>query len=136
MFRRYIDNTSWDITSWDRTTRDKTYCRQNVQWTKRPEGQNVLRDKTSSGTKHPQGQNVLRNKTSLGLNILRNKTSSGTKYPEKKHPNTLPKRPVTLKKLPNTMKKKWRNIRTFCVLGTVKHIRCYISVSTIDIWRI
>ncbi len=46
-------NVLGDKTSWGRTTWDKTYCGQNVLWAKGPEGQNILRDKTSSGTKLP-----------------------------------------------------------------------------------
>ncbi len=59
---------------------------QNVLGTKRPEGQNVQKDKTSLGqnilgTKLPQGQNFLRDKTSSGTKHPWDKTSSGTKHP-------------------------------------------------------
>ncbi len=90
---------------------------QNVMWTKRPEGQNVLRDKTSLGlnilwTKRPQGQNVLRK------NILIH----------------WKKAYITMKKCPTTMKKSEEYWDFSRKLGTVKHISCYISVSLIDIY--
>jgi hypothetical protein len=66
------------------------YCGQNVLWTKHPEGQNVLRDKTSSGL------NILWTKRPVGQNLLWDKTSLGTKHPEKIYPDT-EKCPMTMK---------------------------------------
>jgi hypothetical protein len=49
--------------------------------TKRPDGKNIRRDKTSGGTKHPVVQNIRRDKTSSrGQNIQRHNIH-GTKRP-------------------------------------------------------
>jgi hypothetical protein len=57
------DKTSGDITAGD------------ICGTKRPQGQNVWKDKMSGGTKHPSGQNVRKTKHPAGQNIWRDKTS-------------------------------------------------------------
>ncbi len=116
----------WDKTTWDITTWGKTFCGQNILWTKCPEAQNVHRKK------RPQGQNVLETKHSL------DKTSSRTKYHQGQNvlrKNILihwGKRPTTMIRRPTTDEKKWSILGLFSRIGTVKHIWCYISVSILD----